>query len=90
MMQICYLRLYFGTETDFCHLLQRVPVRMEMDLSENRHQFCTYWLAVTAFVFSAQLKARNGLCKRLLSKLAFQYKDTLRAKNTEASIPVKG
>ena len=30
-MQICYLRLYFGTETDFCHLLQSMPVRMEMD-----------------------------------------------------------
>ena len=44
---------------------------------------------MTAFVFSAQLKARNGLCKRLLSKPAFHYKDTLRAKNAEASIPVK-
>ena len=45
---------------------------------------------MTAFVFPALLKARNGLCKRLFSKRAFQYKDTLRAKNTEASIPVKG
>ena len=30
-MQICYLRPYLGTETDFCRLLQRMPVRMEVD-----------------------------------------------------------
>ena len=30
-MQICYLRPYLGPETDFCRLLQRMPVRMEMD-----------------------------------------------------------
>ena len=34
----------------------------------NRQHHCNYWLAVTAFVFRALLKARNGLCKRLLSK----------------------
>ena len=30
-MQICYLRPYLGAETDFCRLLQRMPVRMEMN-----------------------------------------------------------
>ena len=34
--------------------------------------------------------SRRETAYALLSKLAFQYKDTLRAKNTEASIPVKG
>ena len=53
-------------------------------LSENRYQCCTYWLAVTAFVFSAQLKARNGLCKRLLSKPAFQYKESFMVRVVEA------
>ena len=40
-MQICYLRPYLGTETDFCRLLQRMPVRMEMDwnLKKLRHFF---------------------------------------------------
>ena len=40
-MQICYLRPYLGTETDFRRLLQRMPVRMEMNwnLKKLRHFF---------------------------------------------------
>ena len=30
-MQICYLRPYLGPETDFCRLLQRMPVRIEVN-----------------------------------------------------------
>ena len=41
MIQIFYLRPYLGTETDFCRLLQRMPVSMEMawNLKKLRHLF---------------------------------------------------
>ena len=43
-MQICYLRPYLGDKTDFCRLLQRMPVRIDMDwnLKKLRHFFSSF------------------------------------------------